>query len=469
MMKTPLTLLAFTLLWFAAQTPAAAESPAHTVCLTVEEPNNYDAVNFCRGFAERELRELGHRVTIIEGNHERPTQFEGFLEAMETADLLVVFVRRATPPREQLDAIRAHLAAGKPLLGIRTANHAFVPLPNQPVTDPTLASWPEFVPEVLGCGNTGYETKGLPYRVMRHPQAPAESPLLEGVDPSAILGHASLYRVLPLAEDATPLLLGQAEGIEPAQPLAWTRTYGPSKARVFYTSLGAPEDAVQPAVRRLFVNAVKWSLGDAHASATEEQTRVVRQRQRPHRSHPPFPRVFRTFMPESGPSAFAVELAPGLGLCYDPLRGGINRAWRGSVDLAPTLRAKINEPAAIEGEVFYEESIPHPLRLGDSAAAAEHRFKGYRYEGGAVVFEYTLRGHAVTETLRPLEDDGAGLVREFAFPPGGGRAFLRVEKQSSAEVRVEGGEEIEPDLWRFPEGGRALVTLHALAAEDLAR
>ncbi len=241
---------------------ASEESAAHVVCLVVEEPNNYDAVNFCRGFAEGELDELGLRTTIIEGNQELPTHFEGFLEAMETADLLVVFVRRATPPHEQLDAIRAHLAAGKPLVGIRTANHAFVPLPNQPVTDPALAAWPEFVPEVLGCDNTGYETKGLPYEVLHHPFGPGEeSPLLEGVDPSAIRGHASLYRVLPLADDAEPLLLGRAQGIEPAQPLAWTRLYGPAKARVFYSSLGAPEDVVQPDVRRLFANGVRWALG----------------------------------------------------------------------------------------------------------------------------------------------------------------------------------------------------------------
>ena len=70
-------------------------------------------------------------------------------------------------------------------------------------------------------------------------------------------------RVLPLAADATPLLLGQAQGIEPAQPLAWTRRYGPAKARVFYTSLGAPEDVTQPAVRRLITNAVQWTLGEA--------------------------------------------------------------------------------------------------------------------------------------------------------------------------------------------------------------
>lgn len=256
-MKHSLPILIVLLLFLFPARPVAA---AHIVCLTIEEPNNYDAVNFCRGFAVGEWKEQGHRVTIIEGNHELPTDFPGFLEAMKTADLLIVFVRRATPPAEQLKAIRKHLAAGKPLIGIRTANHAFVPPANQPVTDPALAAWPEFVPEVLGCDNTGYETKVLPYTVSRHPQAPAGSPLLEGVDPNAILGHASLYRVLPLAADAIPLLLGQAGEITPAQPLAWTRSYGPQKARIFYTSLGAPEDAVQPAVRRLVVNAVRWAL-----------------------------------------------------------------------------------------------------------------------------------------------------------------------------------------------------------------
>lgn len=253
-MKSLFALLALLLLL----TPPAQS--AHIVCLTIEEPNNYDSVNACRGFAEKEWKMLGHRVTIIEGNHEFPTHFEGFLEAMKSADLLVVFVRRATPPREQLDAIRAHLAAGKPLLGIRTANHAFIPKANTTVTDPTLATWPEFVPEVLGCDNTGYETKGLPYTVSLHPQAPADSPLLEGVDPATILGHVSMYRVLPLASNATPLLLGKAKDIEPAQPLAWTRLYGPKKARVFYTSLGAPEDVTQPSVRRLITNAVRWTL-----------------------------------------------------------------------------------------------------------------------------------------------------------------------------------------------------------------
>ena len=86
------------------------------------------------------------------------------------------------------------------------------------------AVWPEFTPAVLGGQNTGYETQGLPYRVSRHPDAPAKTPFLKGIDPSSIRGYQSLYLVLPLAEDATPLLLGKAETDTPAQPLAWYRT-----------------------------------------------------------------------------------------------------------------------------------------------------------------------------------------------------------------------------------------------------
>jgi type 1 glutamine amidotransferase len=113
---------------------------------------------------------------------------------------------------------------------------------------------------VLGGENTGYETKGMPYRVTLHPNAKSDDRLLQGVDVSDIVGHQSLYQVLPLAPDATPLLVGTAMGIEPAQPVAWTRIYGPAQARIFYTSLGAPGEAAGPAFRRLVMNAVQWTL-----------------------------------------------------------------------------------------------------------------------------------------------------------------------------------------------------------------
>jgi len=154
---------------------AVAAPAAHIVIMAVEEPDNYDAVNSMRAFAERELRPLGHRVTLVEGDKPVKHHFAGLVEALRDADLLVLFSRRRFLPEEQMAAVRAHLNAGRPLLGIRTANHAFIPRPKD-VVDPGLTIWPEFTREVLGGENTGYETKGLPYTRL----GAAGSPLLAG-------------------------------------------------------------------------------------------------------------------------------------------------------------------------------------------------------------------------------------------------------------------------------------------------
>ena len=238
----------------------SAASASNIVIMVVEDPNNYEAPRTMRDFAEKQLRPLGHQVTIIDGDKPQPHHFAGLVEALKDADLLVLFSRRRFPPKDQMDAIRAHLAAGKPLLGIRTANHAFIPKPKE-VVDPSLAPWPEFTDEVLGAPNTGYETKGLLYTVRIAPGA-ENSPLLGGVSPANILGAQSLYKVLPLAADVTPLLIGTAKtNTSPPMPVAWTRTYGSKKARIFYTSLGAPEDMQIADVRTLLLNGVKWTLG----------------------------------------------------------------------------------------------------------------------------------------------------------------------------------------------------------------
>jgi type 1 glutamine amidotransferase len=237
-----------------------AAPAANIVIMVVEDPNNYDAPNTMRDFAEKELKPLGHRVTLIEGDKVQMHHFAGLIEALKDADLLVLFSRRRFPPKEEMAAIRAHLDAGKPLLGIRTANHAFIPKPKE-VIDSNLAPWPEFTHEVLGGENTGYETKGLPYSVSV--PAGVKTPLLDGVSAANIRGHQSLYKVLPLADNATPILIGtaQAGATTPPQPVAWTRSYGANQARIFYTSLGAPEDMKIADVRTLLVNAVAWTLG----------------------------------------------------------------------------------------------------------------------------------------------------------------------------------------------------------------
>ena len=72
-------------------------------------------------------------------------------------------------------------------------------------------------------------------------------------------GKGSLYKTGPLKKGATCLLTGAIPGQQP-EPIAWVNTYGPKKARIFYTSLGHKDDFANPAVVKLLTGAVRWTL-----------------------------------------------------------------------------------------------------------------------------------------------------------------------------------------------------------------
>lgn len=173
---------------------------------------------------------------------------------------------------------------------------------------------------------------------------------------------------------------------------------------------------------------------------------------------PKYPRVLRTFMPDAGPSAFAVELSSDVAFCYDPLRGGVSMIWLGRIDHSPTLAAKINQPAKIVGEVFYRETLRYPMRLDQDESKPKQRFKGYRYADDHVIFEFTVSGKFVSETLR-VDESGRGLVREFSFPEGADSFVFLLEDQANAEVKVDGGKEVKPGEWHFPAGSSATFTI----------
>jgi hypothetical protein len=90
----------------------SAASASNIVIMVVEDPNNYEAPRTMRDFAEKQLRPLGHHVTIIDGDKPQPHHFAGLVEALKDADLLVLFSRRRFPPKDQMAAIRSHLDAG---------------------------------------------------------------------------------------------------------------------------------------------------------------------------------------------------------------------------------------------------------------------------------------------------------------------------------------------------------------------
>jgi type 1 glutamine amidotransferase len=233
-----------------------AAEPAHIVMMIGED--EYHTWETLPEFAEKELKPLGYRVSIINADATDKNRFPGLIAALKDADLLVLSVRRRTPPQDELEAVRAYLQSGKPLVGIRTACHAFALRPNEKLASPELASWQEFDPEVLGGHYTNHHANGILPAISVAPGAEA-SPLLQGVSIAKLSGHGSLYKVNPLEPDAVPLLFGAIPD-QPTETVAWTRLYGPGKARVFYTSLGHPGDFESSDFRRLLLNGIHWAL-----------------------------------------------------------------------------------------------------------------------------------------------------------------------------------------------------------------
>jgi nicotinamidase-related amidase/type 1 glutamine amidotransferase len=212
-------------------------------------------------FAESELKPLGFDVTVIHSDSQDKNRFPGMAEAVPAADLVLVSVRRRMPPKEQLDALRAHVAAGKPLVGIRTASHAWSLRSVQQAEELEKqghAAWPEFDAEVLGGNYTGHHGAG-PKTTIAVAGGANDHPILRGIDLEKLSGHGSLYRTSPLSQTAAPLLTGSIEG-QPSEPVAWTNLAGPKRARAFYTSLGHEVDFANPAFRKLLVNGFFWAL-----------------------------------------------------------------------------------------------------------------------------------------------------------------------------------------------------------------
>lgn len=196
---------------------------------------------------------LGLDATVLQADPKNPHVIPGLADALGRADLVLVSLRRRALPEKDLQALRQFLAAGKPLVGIRTASHAFDAKGKGPAGH---AEWATFDPDVLGGHYTGHHGAGVKTTIAVAPEAD-KHPILTGIK-APLTGNGSLYKASPLAATATPLLIGSIPN-QPPEPVAWTNSYG--KSRIFYTSLGHIDDFKDPQFNRLLGNAVLWALG----------------------------------------------------------------------------------------------------------------------------------------------------------------------------------------------------------------
>ena len=190
------------------------------------------------------------------------------LDHLKTADLLIIGTRFRELPPEQYEHLAAFLNAGKPVIGFRTATHAF--------TGDGKAgdfAWKDFGSRILGEGWVAHHgkhgTEGT--RGVVEPQN-ALHPILNGV--YDVFGPSDVYTIDAVtSENATILMRGAVtESLSPAsptlrnddrnkpmQPAAWLRQYtapnGKAKGQAFCTTLGSSVDFLSADLRRLIVNA----------------------------------------------------------------------------------------------------------------------------------------------------------------------------------------------------------------------
>ena len=200
------------------------------------------------------------------------------LHTLESADMLVLFTRFRELPDEQMKYIIDYTNAGKPVMGLRTATHAFNYTRN---LDSPYAKYSfnsknfegGYGRQVLGetwVNHHGHHGKESARGVID--EAMKDHPILKGVDD--VWGPSDVYGINSLTGDSEVLVHGQVlVGMEPTDapkpdtvtmPMAWIKTYtgdAGNTSRVFNTTMGASVDLESEGLRRLLVNGCYWCMG----------------------------------------------------------------------------------------------------------------------------------------------------------------------------------------------------------------
>lgn len=229
------------------------------------------------------------------------------MEALDKADLAYVFTRFRELPDKQMEHFESYLMKGGPVIGMRTATHAFN------IKD-TTSKWLHYSNSYDGekaewKGGWGRLVLGEKW-ISHHGSHKHQStrgiltepshPILTGIADKEIWASTDVYGIrLPMPGDAKPLVLGQVvnakgefdendiwfgmkptddevatekkmrdESIinpnDPMMPIAWTKSYqlpGGKTGMAFGATIGASSDLLSDAIRRMYVNATYHLLG----------------------------------------------------------------------------------------------------------------------------------------------------------------------------------------------------------------
>lgn len=230
------------------------------------------------------------------------------LEMAKDADLMILMTRFRELPNEQMQHINSFLEAGKPIIAIRTATHAFnIKEDSHPFKHYTYNYKGDKAAWEMGFGKTILgETWYTHHGHHKHQStrgiiaAGAENhPIINGIENGAIWGATDVYGIRMPMPNTQSILLGQTinragefdkedllygmketdtevatkrSGVDesktynpndPMPPIAWTKNYqipNGQAGKSFASTIGSSTDLLDEDIRRMFVNATYYLL-----------------------------------------------------------------------------------------------------------------------------------------------------------------------------------------------------------------
>ena len=253
--------------------------PPHIVFVIGDE--EYRSEESMPMLADIAKRELDAKVTLCfsvdslgYADPNRSDHIEG-LQALESADLMVIFTRFRALPTHERKYITDYVESGKPIIGFRTSTHAFL-YKEDSILKYMNQEWPTKVFGQQWITHHGhFEDGNRPLTAVSIVEG-QKSAILNGFSPFD--AYSWLYHVdggeWKLYGDSKPLLIGRSlksnhemkgnlDRFPLTNPVAWTKTYTGSSgipAKVFFTTLGHSYDWKNENMRRLAMNGIYWAL-----------------------------------------------------------------------------------------------------------------------------------------------------------------------------------------------------------------
>src|SRR5690606_18235678 len=202
------------------------------------------------------------------------------LAALDNADLMIIFTRFSNFSDEEMQHINDYLKRGGPVIGLRTATHAFNNAENAKwghydyrYAGP-LTFWKDGFGKAI-LGETWVDHYGKNHEQASRlliEEGQKNHPIMRGV--KDIFVQSGGYVADPEQKGSTVLARGQIlNGMTPESPadptkeklpVAWVRQYqldSGKGGKVFATTHGASEDLLNEGFRRMLVNASLWAMG----------------------------------------------------------------------------------------------------------------------------------------------------------------------------------------------------------------